>query len=105
MSKGPLGHGRGAAMDKVTIGITVKSIGIAVIAVIPVLGQSGTALSAERIRDQDRFLSSDLLEGRGVGTRGGELATEYIANQLAIAGTKPIGPDGSYFQPVPLVGI
>ena len=30
-----------------------------------------------------RFLSSDLLEGRGVGTRGGQLTEEYIAAQLA----------------------
>ena len=36
-----------------------------------------------------KFLSSDLLEGRGPGTRGGDLATEYIATQFALAGLKP----------------
>jgi Zn-dependent M28 family amino/carboxypeptidase len=64
-----------------------------------------SGISAERIRAQTRFLASDLLEGRGVGTRGGDLATEYIATQLALAGAKPMGADGSYYQPVPLVGI
>ena len=39
------------------------------------------------------------------GTRGGELATEYIATQLALAGAKPAGDHGTYFQKVPLVGI
>src|SRR5262249_9565959 len=44
-------------------------------------------------------------EGRGVGTRGDRLATEYIANQFAAAGAKPAGNDGTYFQKVPLVGV
>jgi Zn-dependent M28 family amino/carboxypeptidase len=61
-------------------------------------------ISGERIRAHDKFLSSDLLEGRGVGTRGGHLAAEYIATQFALAGAKPAGDDGTYFQRVPLVG-
>ncbi len=83
----------------------MKSIGIAVIVASAVLAQAGNFISAEHIREHDRFLSSDLLEGRGVGTRGGELATEYLATQFALAGTKPAGENGTYFQKVPLVGI
>ena len=60
---------------------------------------------AQRIREQTRFLGSDLMEGRGIGQRGGQLATEYIANQLALAGARPAGENGSFFQKVPLVGI
>jgi Zn-dependent M28 family amino/carboxypeptidase len=82
----------------------LKSIGLLVIAVLPVLAQD-TAISAERIREHTRFLSSDLLEGRGVGARGGEIAAEYIATQLALAGAKPAGDNGTYYQKVPLVGI
>ncbi|HJT89357.1 MAG TPA: M28 family peptidase, partial [Bryobacteraceae bacterium] len=82
----------------------MKSIGIVVIAAAPLFAQSGQ-ISAERIRQQDRFLSSDLLEGRGVGERGGQLATEYLATQFALAGAKPAGDDGTYFQRVPLVGV
>lgn len=63
------------------------------------------SITGERIRAHIRFLSSDLLEGRGVGTRGGDLATNYIASQLAIAGTKPAGDEGTYFQRVDLVGV
>jgi Zn-dependent M28 family amino/carboxypeptidase len=85
--------------------IRIKSIGIMVIAAIAVLAQQSTSISASRIREHDRFLSSDLLEGRGVGTRGGDLATEYLATQFALAGAQPAGPNGSYFQPVPLVGV
>jgi Zn-dependent M28 family amino/carboxypeptidase len=63
------------------------------------------SISAENIRAHIRFLASDLLEGRGVGTRGGEIATNYIASQLAIAGAKPAGDNGTYFQKVDLVGV
>ncbi len=62
-------------------------------------------ISPERIRAHDKFLASDLLEGRGPGARGGQLATEYIATQFALAGLKPAGDNGTYFQQVPLTGI
>ena len=61
-------------------------------------------IQAGRIRAHVKFLSSDLLEGRGVGVRGGDIATEYIATELALAGAKPAGDNGTYFQKVPLVG-
>jgi Zn-dependent M28 family amino/carboxypeptidase len=63
------------------------------------------ALNGDRLRAHIRFLASDLLEGRGVGTRGGELTTAYIASQFALAGAKPAGDNGTYFQKVELVGV
>ncbi len=62
-------------------------------------------LSGERIRYHVKFLASDLLEGRGVGSRGGDLATEYIATQFALAGLKRAGDNGTFFQRVPIVNI
>ena len=62
-------------------------------------------VSGQRIRAHTRFLSSDLLEGRGVGARGGRLATEYIASQFELMGAKPAGDNGTYYQKVPLVGV
>lgn len=62
-------------------------------------------LTGDRIRAHVKFLSSDLLEGRGVGARGGDLAAEYIATQFALAGAKPAGDNGTFFQRVPLVGV
>ena len=64
-----------------------------------------TEISGERIRAHVKFLSSDLLEGRGVGARGGELASEYIATEFALLGAKPFGDDGTYFQKLSLVGV
>jgi Zn-dependent M28 family amino/carboxypeptidase len=60
-------------------------------------------VSGEKIRAHVKYLSSDELEGRGVGTRGGKLATDYIAAQLEAEGVKPGGDNGTYFQRVPLV--
>jgi Zn-dependent M28 family amino/carboxypeptidase len=69
------------------------------------------AAAVERLITEDvlrahvRFLSSDLLEGRGVGTRGDELARAYLASQMELNGLQPGAPEGSFMQPVPILGI
>ncbi len=68
------------------------------------LAQSAS-ISGDRIRAHVKFLSSDLLEGRGVGVRGGETAAEYIGTEFALDGLKPAGDKGTFFQAVPLVGV
>jgi len=62
-------------------------------------------IDAEKIRAHVKFLSSDLLEGRGMGQRGSDIAAEYIATQFALDGLKPAGDQGTYFQEVPMVSI
>jgi Zn-dependent M28 family amino/carboxypeptidase len=62
-------------------------------------------VSAERIKAHVAYLSSDRLEGRGPGTRGEFLATEYLAEEFKNVGLKPLGERGTYFQPVPLVRV
>src|ERR1700733_15597539 len=96
-------HPRPNLSSRLTL-IMPKSIWIAMIA-LPALVAQAPEISAERIRAHDRFLASGLLEGRGVGQRGGDIATEYIATQFAVVGAKPAGDNGTYFQKVPLVGI
>jgi len=73
------------------------------LASISLFGQADEITGA-RIRAHVKFLASDLLEGRGPGTRGGDLATEYLASQFALLGLKPGGDNGTYFQRVPLIG-
>ncbi|HET7441726.1 MAG TPA: M28 family peptidase [Terriglobales bacterium] len=62
-------------------------------------------INPDHIRQHVRFLSHDLLEGRGTGQRGGDIAAEYIATQFALYGLKPAGDNGTYMQKVPLVGV
>jgi len=62
-------------------------------------------IDAQRIGAQVRFLSDDLLEGRGTGTRGGDIAAKYIATQFALDGLKPAGDDGGYLQKIEFTGV
>jgi len=71
----------------------------------PASSPSEASLSGDRISAHVKFLSGDALGGRGPATPGETLTTEYIATQFALAGLKPAGDDGSYFQKVPLVGV
>src|SRR5437762_3985864 len=63
------------------------------------------AFSADAMRAHVRYLSDDLLEGRGPGTRGDDLAMKYIAAQFEANGLAPAGDNGTYYQRVPLIGI
>src|SRR5580692_1441983 len=71
----------------------------------PAARAAAASIDSEKIRAHVRFLSLDLLEGRGPGTRGAELAAEYIATQFALAGVQPAGDNGTYFQSVPLYAV
>jgi Zn-dependent M28 family amino/carboxypeptidase len=62
-------------------------------------------ITPDHIRWHVRYLSHDLLEGRGTGQRGGDIAAEYIATQFAEYGLKPAGDHGTYMQRVPFVGV
>ncbi|MCG2586632.1 M28 family peptidase [Massilia sp. TS11] len=50
-------------------------------------------------------LASDDYEGRGLGGKGEQLSIEYIRDEFARLGLKPGGPQGSWYQAVPLVGV
>ena len=75
----------------------------------PAARVAAASIDPEKIRAHVRFLSLDLLEGRGPGTRGAELAAEYIATQFALNGLEPagdsVGGKASYFQKVPLIAV
>jgi hypothetical protein len=74
-------------------------------AVSPILPDAQTALGElrkEPFRAHMSFLADDLLEGRGTGKRGHEIAARYIAAQFEALGLKPGGNDGTYYQRVPL---
>ena len=76
-----------------------------VAALPPAAEQAMAAINAENIRWHVKFLADDLLEGRGTGQRGGDIAAEYIATQFALYGLRPAGDNGTYMQKVPMMGI
>ena len=62
-------------------------------------------INESSLRGHIRYLADDLLEGRGPGSRGDQLAQKYIAAQFERLGFEPAAPNGSFFQPVPLIGV
>ena len=60
------------------------------------------SVNADRIAADVRTLSSDAFLGRGPATAGEELTVNYIRDRLQAAGVQPGGPNGSWFQEVPL---
>lgn len=70
----------------------------------PAFKAAEASVDSERIRAHVKFLSDDLLEGRGPGTHGGEIAAAYIASQFEAYGLKPGGDNGTYLQQVNFVG-
>ncbi len=65
----------------------------------PARPASPEGISADQVAHHVRILASDLMEGRGLGTRGLDASGEYVADEMRRAGLAPGGPDGSWFQP------
>jgi Zn-dependent M28 family amino/carboxypeptidase len=78
---------------------------LSVFACLPMAASDSLQISGDKMRADVKYLSGDQLEGRGVGTRGEKLATDYLAAQLASSGVKSGGENDTYFQNVPLVGV
>jgi Zn-dependent M28 family amino/carboxypeptidase len=93
------------------LGLTLQAQESAMPAVPAIAGvptaarEAAASIDPAKIGAHVRYLASDLLEGRGPGTRGGQLAAEYIASQFALAGARPAGENGTYFQNVPLMAV
>ncbi|HUF66717.1 MAG TPA: M28 family metallopeptidase [Gemmatimonadaceae bacterium] len=60
------------------------------------------AIDASRLAEHIRILASDEFEGRAPASPGEEKTVNYLVEQLRAAGVEPGGPDGSWFQEVPL---
>jgi Zn-dependent M28 family amino/carboxypeptidase len=69
----------------------------------PPAGPAESEINATSLTAHIRMLSSDLFEGRAPSTRGGRLAEEYLATQMAALGLQPAGDNGTFFQQVPIV--
>ena len=75
---------------------------LVLIAALPSLAaveeEEETAAIEKRIADSARYLASDELEGRGIGSKGIDLAADHIARQFQQAGLKTDLFDGTSMQ-------
>jgi len=62
------------------------------------LAQLAPLFSAERMMKHIKYLASDELQGRGLGSTGIEKAARYIVQQFKAAGLQPGADNGGYLQ-------
>lgn len=62
------------------------------------------SISIQNISNHLKFLADDSLEGRGVGSKGSQIASKYIASKFSEFGLKKIPDQISYFQNIPMHG-
>src|SRR5690348_18140292 len=55
----------------------------------PVVAAAAAAIDGRRLEADVRFLADDLLEGRGTGTRGHEIAARFVAERMRALGLEP----------------
>jgi hypothetical protein len=63
-------------------------------------GDAPDIITANAVRSHVEFLANDAMEGRETGTRGHEIAANYVASQFRALGLQPANT-GSWFQQVP----
>ena len=71
------------------VAVVVAATSTVLVARSPSTKPSGPVLAAiadRGIRADVKFLADDLLEGRAPSTRGGELASKYIATRFKVLG-------------------
>jgi hypothetical protein len=65
----------------------------------PIIRTGYESITAGDLKTHVYVLASDSLEGRETAEPGQRKAARYIASHFKRLGLKPLGPDGSYFQP------
>lgn len=72
-------------------------------AAVPALAEE-PVFDPQAVRAHVTFLADDLLEGRDTGSKGYDIAANYVASQFIAMGLKPAAADGSFFQKLTVRG-
>ncbi|MBK6977985.1 MAG: M20/M25/M40 family metallo-hydrolase [Cytophagaceae bacterium] len=65
------------------------------------IGLSAQEIKTKNLKKHVEYLSSDKLQGRGTGTAGEKMASDYIIKQFKKAGLSPMGENGGFLQHFP----
>jgi Zn-dependent M28 family amino/carboxypeptidase len=71
-----------------------------ILAIVVATASAHAQIAPQRLASHIRFLADDALEGRETGTRGYELAAQYVAAQFGAAGVEAL--PGGWYQPLAL---
>jgi Zn-dependent M28 family amino/carboxypeptidase len=75
----------------------------ALLASVPVMGDSPSPIDPARMSAMVKTLASDAFQGRAPGTPGEATTVDYLIEQFRALGLQPGGENGSWVQQVPLV--
>jgi Zn-dependent M28 family amino/carboxypeptidase len=92
-------------MPAVGVTLALACAALASLSGSPTLPVKAPDITAEAILAHVKVLASDRFEGRAPGTKGEDLTVAYVADEFKKAGLAPGHPDGTYVQPVPMVGV
>jgi Zn-dependent M28 family amino/carboxypeptidase len=91
-------------MHKMLSSLAATAIATSLALAFPVHAATLATVKEAPLRGHLAFLSSDLLEGRGTGQRGGDLTVAYLEAQALALGLKP-GNGNSFRQAVSIAGV
>ena len=91
-------------MRKSLLSLALIGMATAAYAAYPAHPKTTPDIMGADISARVKAVSDDAFEGRGPGTKNGEAAAAWIADELKAMGVAPANGD-SYFQPVPAVSI
>ncbi|MCX6551285.1 MAG: M28 family peptidase [Acidobacteria bacterium] len=83
--------------------VSVVACAVAVLSAARQASVQAGGITAARILEHVTALSADDKEGRAPGTVGETRTVAYLVDQFKRLGLKPVNPDGSYVQHVPLL--
>ena len=81
------------------------TLGVALSAAVLSAAEPPLAISAARILARTKIIASDEFEGRAPSTPGEEKTAAYLTAEFKKIGLAPGNPDGTYVQPVPMLGL
>ncbi|MBC7983505.1 MAG: M28 family peptidase [Candidatus Obscuribacterales bacterium] len=83
----------------------VQEIAVAGPKITADMQQAADIIKAEELRQHVAKFSADEFEGRGVASKGGELAMQYLERELQQLGYEPGGDNGTWRQNFEVIGI
>jgi aminopeptidase YwaD len=83
---------------KLTRSVFLLMLALLVMVPFSLYSQSSPQITAGELQKHVKYLASDELEGRRVGSKGANVAADYIANEMKTYGLKPLGDKGTYYQ-------
>jgi Zn-dependent M28 family amino/carboxypeptidase len=85
----------------------LRLLSLLVVLAVPGLSADSnlSVINTNSLLEHTRILASDDFEGRAPGSRGEDVTVQYLVDRFRSYGLAPGMPDGTWTQPVPIIGV